>query len=314
VDIVSGHHVPVAVTRSLVTLGLPVVETLHNTFAWYGPDEWAAERERAELVTDAVAVSETVSSYYDRHTGYRPRHVVPNAVHPGRVTAVPKSFARRMLGVAGEGPVFVSVGRLAPQKNLPGLLAAFSRVHREYPEARLLLAGPKHPGVSLSTLRRTHTAIFTSGAVRWLETRRDVGTVLSAADAYVSAAFYEGWSVAASEAAWIGLPLLLSDVGGAPELVGRASGPGDGPRGRVVANPCGDPLAVDDAAIAMQAAEARAAHEVELAEAMKMVAADRRAWHARAEDIRAWARTAVAPSTFAARYAAVLDGAFRRQG
>lgn len=313
VDIVSGHHLPLAVTQSLATLGLPVIETLHNTFAWYGPDDWAEERERVELITDAVAVSETVAAYYQRHTRYRPAHIVPNAVHPGRVTAVPRSFARRLLGVAGEGPVFVSVGRLAQQKNLPGLLAAFARLQREHPAARLLLAGPKDPSVSLATLRRTHSAIFASGAVRWLETRRDVGTVLSAADAYVSAAFYEGWSVAASEAAWVGLPLLLSDVGGAAELVGSASGPGDGPRGRVVVHPCGDPLGVDDAAIAMQEDEARATHEVELADAMTMIAADLHGWRARGGEIRAWARTALAPITFAARYVEVLEGALERR-
>ena len=136
--------------------------------------------------------------------------------------------------------------------------------------------------------------------------------MLSAADAYVSAAFYEGWSVAASEAAWVGLPLLLSDVGGAAELVGSASGPGDGPRGRVVVHPCGDPLGVDDAAIAMQADEARATHEVELADAMMMIASDLQEWRARGDEIRAWARAALTPTTFTTHYIKILKNTLKR--
>ena len=311
VSVISGHHLPVEVVQTLASDALPVVETLHNTFAWYGPEAWAREHERIEGLTDAVAVSDTVAAYYGARTGYRAGHVISNAVHPGRVTAVPRGFARRALGVSGAGPVFAAVGRLAGQKNLPALLRAFARVRRTRPDARLLLAGPRDPAVSPAALRRFEPEVFASGAVRWLGARRDVGTVLCAADAYVSAAFYEGWSVAASEAAWVGLPLVLSEVGGAAELVGCATAPGTGPRGRLVVNPCGDPLAVDAAAISMPAGEAAAAHEVELAEAMVAVVEPGDARIGGAGEIRAWARSALAPMVMARRYAEVLRAAAR---
>src|SRR5688572_32156072 len=43
---------------------------------------------------------------------------------------------------------------------------------------------------------------------------------LPISDAYVSNSFFEGWSVAASEALWLGLPLVLSECGGSRELIG----------------------------------------------------------------------------------------------
>ncbi|MGO8610190.1 glycosyltransferase, partial [Rhizobium johnstonii] len=49
----------------------------------------------------------------------------------------------------------------------------------------------------------------------------DARTLLTAADAFVLDSFFEGWPVAATEAAAFGHPVILSDVGGARELVDR---------------------------------------------------------------------------------------------
>jgi glycosyltransferase involved in cell wall biosynthesis len=312
VEVVSGHFLPVEVSRALFEAGVPVVETLQNTFAWFSETDWERERTRVETVAGMVAVSETVAAYYARRTEYRPGHLIPNAVHPGRATAVPRAFARKSLDLDEDGPVFVAVGRLARQKNLDDLLGAFGLVHRVHPGARLVLAGPSEPEVPLSRLRAHHPEVFASGALRMPGLRGDVGTVLSAADAYVSSAFYEGWSVAASEAAWVGRPLLLSHTGGASELVGSGGGPGAGPRGFVLPNPCGDPLGVDDARIDAAAPELRAAHREEMARAMRSVAEDLEAWRARSGEIRGWARRELGPEVLAERYLSVLRDAVER--
>ena len=68
----------------------------------------------------------------------------------------------------------------------------------------------------------------------------DVSTVLAAADAFVLNSFFEGWSLASMEAIFTGLPVVLSEVGGAREQVGE-----NGERGIVVENPLGDPGVTD---------------------------------------------------------------------
>ncbi|MDH3424449.1 MAG: glycosyltransferase, partial [Gemmatimonadota bacterium] len=244
VDVVSSHFGPAAIVAELAEMGLPVVETVQNSYAWFTADDWARERERAQATHGVIAVSRVAGAYYRRHTGRDPGWIVPNAVHPARVARVPRGVARALLGI-GEGvPVFAFVGRVTQQKNPRGLLEAFASAVRDLPNAVLLLAGPADRSASLPELRRTYRGLFDSGAVRTVSAPRHVGTVLSAADGFVANSFYEGWSVAASEALWVGLPVVLSDVGGSAELVGSAS-----ERGLLIPNPSGDPLEVTQASV-----------------------------------------------------------------
>lgn len=305
-DAVSSHFARGEVVDVLADEALPIVETLQNVYAWFTADDWAREGAKRERLTATIAVSRTVADHWAQHVGVAADYVIPNAVHPGRAAAVPRAFARRILDVAPDAALFVALGRLAVQKNPHGLLAAFERAREEIPESRLLLVGSADRSVPVGSLKRRHRALFRGGAVRCLGSVADVGTVLGAADALVSASFHEGWSVAASEAAWVGLPLVLTETGGSVELVGA-----HGERGFVVANPCGHPLEADPRTIVDPPRGAASASERALAEAMVAVARSRGAWAERAEEIRAHARTVLSPRIFAARYLEVLRSAAR---
>ena len=128
-----------------------------------------------------------------------------------------------------------------------------------------------------------------------------VGTVLSAADAYVSDSDFEGWSLAASEAAWNGLPLVLSDCGSARQLVGD-----DGVGGRVVGNPLGDPLEVTWQALRSLPARPQAPNEAEMADAVLQVIEDGERWSAARGAISRRARALLAPTRVARAYVDVL--------
>lgn len=309
VEAVSSHFAPVGLVQTLQRAGVPVVETVQNTYVWLTEAGWERERVRLEAVAGVIAVSEMAARYFREHTGAAPSWVVPNAVQPGRAACVPRVFARQWLGLDRDAPVFVFVGRITQQKNPAGLVDAFARAARELPEAVLVLAGPTDRSGSLASLRRRHRSLFADGAVRHLPSPRHVGTVLSAADAFVSNSFYEGWSVAASEAAWIGLPLVLSHTGGSGRLVGEAS-----ERGIVVPNPCGDPLAVTQEKVSDPPADGRALNGQALADALVNVAAGLDGWRERSGEIRSWARTRLAPQVIAARYAEILARVARGVG
>ena len=127
-----------------------------------------------------------------------------------------------------------------------------------------------------------------------------MGAFLGAADVFVSDSFFEGWSVSASEAAWAGLPLVLSECGGARELVG------DDDRGRLVPNPAGDPLCVDLESLRCPPEGSARRNEAALAAALGEILEERDAWRARAPDLRAHARRSLSPQEMARAYAAVL--------
>ena len=219
VEVASTHHLPCRDVERLERLGVPVVETVHNTYAWYGTEEWRAESEKRAVASAIVCVSPLVARYYARHTEEStPLEVVPNAVHPAWAAAVPRSYARHRLGVAEEVTLFVHVGRITSQKNVEGLLSAFDDVRTGHGGVELLLVGPAEDHREAVRLRRRLRQF--RGAVRHIRDARAIGVPLAAADAFVSSSFYEGWSVAASEALWVGRPVVLTECGGAAELVG----------------------------------------------------------------------------------------------
>ena len=301
-DAINTQFAGEEVIRTLVAVGAPVVETVQNVYAWFRAADWETERRKHGLLRGTIAASRLVADYYARHVGAPPTpHVIPNAVHPARVASVPRAWARRRLSVPLDAPLFVSLGRITPQKNVAGLLRAFAVVHARVPAARLLVAGARAEAAYLRRVRREHRRLLHTGAARLLRPEPHVGALLSAADAYVSNAFFEGWSLAASEAAWLGLPLVLSECGGSRELVGDA-----GERGHLVANPLGDPLGVTWDAIERPDPEALRHNEAALADAMLRVIEAGDAWRGRREDIQAHARKEVAPERFAGAYAAVL--------
>jgi len=300
VQMISSHFAPREALAELAGKGVPIVETIQNTYAWFSPEDWESEREKARLLAATIAVSDVASAYYADRTGVSPVYVIPNAVHPGRAARVPRAFARQELDIPPDVPLFVSVGRVTEQKNPYGMLKAFSDVVSELPTARLLLAGPDDGSVPLSRLRSRHRSLFSTGAVRHVGVVDDVGLLLSAADAFVSNAFYEGWSVAASEAAWAGLPLVLSDAGANRSLVG------DDERGVLVPNPIGDPLSVDKATLADPPPEAGEVNRRALARGMIDVATRRDDWLARAEVTRQYARANLSPDVIADSYIAAM--------
>lgn len=323
VAVANSHFAPVDAVEALADAGIPVVETVQNCYAWLDDDGWAAERRRAGSVSGMVAVSDTVAAYHARRCGREVDWIVPNAVHPARAAAAPRAFARRVLGLPEDRPVLAFVGRLTEQKNPAGLVDAFAEAVGRIAEASLaapvlVMAGPADDSAGLPALRRRHAALFGDGTVRHFSDVRHVGTVLAATDVYVSNAFYEGWSVAASEAAWVGCPLAMSETGGSRALVGAVGdgaaadgvafrGRGSlGERGIVVPNPWGDPLTVDARGIAGVDGETRRLNVEALAEAMVVLVNDADGWRSRRGAIQAWARQEVAPGVIARRYAAIL--------
>jgi glycosyltransferase involved in cell wall biosynthesis len=203
--------------------------------------------------------------------------VVPNAVpSQGAATENEKRAARAALestlGRELEGDIiFVSLARYDSQKNVAGLVASFLACVSD-PRVRLVIAGEPSDWAELrraeairrSSPRAEHVSLLGSS---------DARTLLAAADGFVLDSFFEGWPVAATEAASMGLPLVLSDFGGARELIAR-----DPARSVLIPNPCCLADAVSDSAVARARRGCRnQSNAAELGSAIGRVAARARA-------------------------------------
>jgi glycosyltransferase involved in cell wall biosynthesis len=305
--IVSTHFVDEEFVREASAYGAPVFETVHNTYAWFDAAAWEREKRKLGLLTGVIAVSPLVAEYYARRVGAAPTtHLIPNGVHPGRAASVPRTWARSHWDLPADATVFVHLGRRTIQKNLVGLIDAFGDVAEREPRAILLLAGGEGEPSYRRDVRRARRRLRARDSVRLLPHQPHVGALLSAADAYVSNSFFEGWSVAASEALWHGLPLVLSDCGGSRELVGP-----DGARGLVVPNPLGDPLEAEWARIRSPRADALAANREALTLAMLDIVGSLERWAARRAELCAYARRELSAERFGGAYARLLREAAR---
>ena len=116
---------------------------------------------------------------------------------------------RRELEIPDDGFVYISVGRLAPQKNYPMLLKTFVQVLAAVPQAYLVLAGV---GSLERELKDMVLALNINHRVLFLGRRSDVGALLEMADAFVMTSFFEGHPLALVEAMFKNLPSVASNI------------------------------------------------------------------------------------------------------
>ncbi|MGO4681158.1 glycosyltransferase, partial [Microbacterium sp. 2MCAF23] len=230
-DVIQLHSAPPLLERVALSSGLPLIPVMHNTEIHFTRARWARFAALMARSAHAVAVSETVAAFHRRRIGdATPITVIPNG-SPAVPTPSPvqRRQARAALSVAigtevGEDVVFVCLARYDAQKNTAGLVAAFATaIAQGDRQVRLVWAGDPSDVVEVrraDALRRCSAA---PDRIHLLG-NSDAKALLAAADAFVLDSFFEGWPMAATEAAAIGLPLVLSDVGGARELVVRDAG------------------------------------------------------------------------------------------
>ncbi|MDO8362930.1 MAG: GNAT family N-acetyltransferase [Actinomycetota bacterium] len=137
---------------------------------------------------------------------------------PGtRAELAGREAMRAELGVAGGEVVVVTVANFRTQKDYPTLLHACAELQRRGVPFRLLAVGQ---GPLEEEMRALHRSLDLGGSVQLLGYREDAVAVLAAADAFVLASRWEGLPVALMEATALGLPAVLTEVGGMPEAMG----------------------------------------------------------------------------------------------
>jgi len=124
---------------------------------------------------------------------------------------------RASLGVKPDSFLLGTVGRLAPEKNQEVLLTSLHRLRAARVDAHLVLAGGGPLREQL--LRRAHELAI-SERVHFIGEIDDVRPVLAALDVFVlPSVAVESFSNAALEAMSMGRPVILSNIGGAREMI-----------------------------------------------------------------------------------------------
>jgi glycosyltransferase involved in cell wall biosynthesis len=153
-----------------------------------------------------------------------PIDTIPNGVKPAPATHDPRPLFNRFPQLEGR-PFLLFLGRVHFKKGLDILVSAWRNVIQQYPDARLLIAGPD----SENTLPQVKADIARFG----LENSVVLGgffdkelkwSSLGQASAFVLPSYSEGFSMASLEAMSAGCPVILSHQCYFPEVTREGCG------------------------------------------------------------------------------------------
>jgi D-inositol-3-phosphate glycosyltransferase len=219
-------------------LGLPLVSTFHTldrVKAEASPEEveTAEPGRRAQAESDIIGCSDALlascSVEVDQLVelyGAEPERVevVPLGVDHAFFSPGDRAHARRALGIGGDGPLLVFVGRIQPLKGADVAVRAFAMLARSIPSAQLVVVGgPSGPRgeAEVAALHATVAAGGLSGQVRFVppQPHELLSTYYRAADCCLVPSRSESFGLVALEAAACGTPVVAAAVGGLTTLV-----------------------------------------------------------------------------------------------
>jgi glycosyltransferase involved in cell wall biosynthesis len=227
-DVVNAHDSPEGAAVA-ASMGIPFVQTLHNTYVWFPPERQQAYRDADPHTSAYVAVSAQVLCYADLRLGLDRGKalVVPNGIDASRAVGTPTGGAhplRRELGLRPEDVVFLNVASLYAPKAQRIAVRALAQTLPELPAARLVLLGRAMDPAYAATVQREAEDLGVAHAVAMAGYRPDPAPFYAMADVFLLPSYFEGCSLAVLEAVAAGLPLVLSDVGAAREQLAFGRG------------------------------------------------------------------------------------------
>ncbi len=219
-------------------LNLPLVSTFHTldrVKAEASPEEVEADSPhlRAEAEATVIRCSDTVlascsveASQISELYGADPsriRIVAPGVDHaffgPGD-----RRQARRALGLDGEGPLLLFVGRIQPLKGVGVAVRTLDSLVTDHPGARLVIVGGPSGPHGEAEVARTESLVAELGLGDQVvfvppQPHELLSTYYRASDVCLVPSRSESFGLVALEAAACGTPVVASDVGGLRSLI-----------------------------------------------------------------------------------------------
>ena len=213
------------------------VITLHSEGYSQSPPQRFKQRlfvflEKALLTPTAakVAVSAAVARDFEAYFGWREVAVVHNGVVAGEIPPpleeAPRAQIRAEHGISDDDFMIVTPSRYIPLKGHSVLLDALDILNREKSWLpKVACGGLVTP--FLDQLRVRAAQLGLAGAVEFappVAARPDHFPLMQSADVVVIPSLREAFGIAAAEAMLLGIPVILTRIGGVVELVGDSEG------------------------------------------------------------------------------------------
>lgn len=202
--------------------GLKIVAHYHNEY----DDKWDAdalclERRLAAITDKGFAVSSAVAAHVADRVGLV-CELAENGIDRARVTGGNRAAGRAALGLGPEALVVGLVGRICRQKGTDTYVEAAISIARVLPRAQFVILGDiEDKGLAGELTAR----IGQSGLgerIRLVGHREDMADMFATLDLLAGPSRWEGFGLMLGEAMAAGVPVVASDVGGIPSVLGDA--------------------------------------------------------------------------------------------
>ena len=203
---------------------IPTVAVIHNVYAFL--DEPQRRRLLADdaKVAHYISVSPNATRYATERLGLAGDKIstIPNGLDVGeydRRRAAAQPVDRALLGIAPGDYVFLNVASYNLHKGHHLMAAAMRLLLARRRDIRIVCVGNTVVPAHLQALRARLAAEGLDRHMLLPGYARRVEDYFAMADAFLLPSFIEGWSIAMNEAMAFGKPLLLTDTGGAAEVI-----------------------------------------------------------------------------------------------
>ncbi len=148
-----------------------------------------------------------------------PLVVVPNGIHKQdfEVLPDPELFYHEFPNTRNK-TLILFLGRIDPKKGLDLLATAFAKVHKQFPQTHLVIAGPDNIGFSQTAQNYfAQTGCLDAVTFTGMLTGTIKFALLAAANIYVAPSYSEGFSMSVLEGMASGLPCIITTGCNFPE-------------------------------------------------------------------------------------------------
>jgi glycosyltransferase involved in cell wall biosynthesis len=198
------------------------VYTVHNNYIW-GNNLFVEDRiQKYKYIDFFVAVSKQVGKYFKKRFCIPDQklRVIPNGVNIESINLV-SEVKREDFGLEKNDFVFINVASFTANKFHPLMIVAMKEVVKENPNAKLLFIGnvlEKNYFDNIKNLINKYGLEKNVKIIDYVPKQQLMG-LLKISDCFVLPSLTEGFSISTIEAMYSGLPLILSDIGGAREAI-----------------------------------------------------------------------------------------------
>lgn len=229
ISLIHSHGYKANILLALIGLKnrrIPVISTLHGWTSTGRPGrmklyEWA-ECALLPRLDSVVAVCEamTTGTLYSRRLGEK-LNVIPNGIPVTQIdssaTAADSERTKAAIEKFADGaPVFVMVGRLSREKDIPTVLRAIVELQSREHAIRIIIFGE---GPDRDVLESLASELGVKNYVFFWGYCDCIGSIMSAFRGLIISSLTEGAPLVVLEAMRAGIPVIATRVGGLPEMV-----------------------------------------------------------------------------------------------